>query len=364
MSKCKCLTAKGERCSRTAVTADGYCNQHSGKCKKPVTQQAVMKPYQQNLAELMAGLKVDKPKKRVSFDIPQRRQQWEQRRDSLDSDWKSNLQIGTKNGFDVYIIPKGTLLYRGTSIGQPKGRKMKGSALFLGDLPLAAHYAYENNDVLMPSNGKIVEYQTTKDIELLNMNTITTLTQLSKRYNTKRTKEILEQTFGFETRKGKIYRYSDYETDGQLAEWYCSTTGTSGYAIIDPPGFHSEVMLCDHSLVRETGVEYRWIPFYDSKNIYKVSQGTMTGEKLAINGLSYTFDGKQHIMNRFSFIGSELPYIGKNDPYVKPKDVSREAFMESPEIKQALRDYLNKDIIRLYLEEDYPEIYQMLRKTK
>lgn len=355
MSKCKCITAKGERCSRTAVTAEGYCNQHNGKCKRTVTQQPLA-VLQHNLAAV-----IPKSKKRVTFKLPQQEQGRVTRRqlgqeNKQRKDWKTVVEIGTKNGYDVYIIPKGTILYRGTSISVPHGN-MKGGALFLGDFPLAAHYAYENNDVLRPSNGKIVEYETLQDIEVLNMNSITTLMELSKKYNTTRTKDILQKTFGFKSGKGKINRYSDYETDGQLAEWYCSTTGAAGYAIIDPPGFHSEVMLCDQSLVRETGVEHRWIPFFDTKHIYETSDGQMTGKKTIVEGLAYKFNGRPHIMKRFSFPSNELPYIGKYDPYVKPRDTKREAFMQTPEIKDALVRYLKKD--RKYLEDDEPEIYEL-----
>jgi hypothetical protein len=378
MAKCRCITGKGEQCSRTAVSADGYCKQHSTNCKRSVTQ--LLRPPQQNVRELIAKKRVSfnftpeeqrrlrekqerqQARKRLPIETKEEREQRQQTAKMIELnygyDWTEHVKPGVKNGYDTYVIPKGTVLYRGTYIGTGRLRMATG-AMFFGNFPVAVHYAFDNRDTWHPNYGKIVKYETVKDIEVLNMNTVTTLAALAKRYKTKNARTLIQMAFGFkDSKKGGIMRVSDYGTDDQFSQWFCSATATGGFGIINPPGFHSELMICDPSLVKDTGVEYRWMGYFDKVNAYEVQNGKLTGHKMPIDGTRYMYDGKLNT-NHIRLEG-RLPYLGKKDPFVKAENQRKEDFMDNKEIKAALKTFLIKHKRFIVDELEDPELFQEL----
>jgi hypothetical protein len=221
-------------------------------------------------------------------------------------DWHECVQRGTHNGFDVLIIPPNTLLFKGIKASAEQrarvARRLRQrepittEVTYVGDLPIAAHYAFAS-DMTQGEQGKIITYRTTQPIILLDMESIRNYQRLSQmnvpHLEDDEFSDILNYTFGYTPGRtqlpSELKRYSDYDHDVQLSQWLCSRDldGITGYGYLKLPGFHSELLICQPQDKLELyPLEYRFVSYYNPDVVIETFNGHVTGRELTFPQIS------------------------------------------------------------------------------
>jgi hypothetical protein len=157
-----------------------------------------------------------------------------------------------KEGYDIYIIPKGTILFHGTNYKFPDD-VIPNTPAYFASFDHAIKYAFMSTH--SPENrgsaGKVITVQAKRDIKILNA--------------TARSVKNLAQLSGFPTYefssalgygKEELRRRSASDIDDVVTKWICSKKLFDGWGN-DLKGFHPEVILCKTDMLQRYDIEYR-----------------------------------------------------------------------------------------------------------
>lgn len=140
--------------------------------------------------------------------------------------WTKEVEHGTSpDGYNLIVIPKGTILYHGGSSGKMADTLGTG---YYGTLSTTSHYS-----VRAGSDGKIIMLEAIRNIYLLDMTkpenyVILRRNQTIPPWNPKYAGDILDYAF-----KDGTKRFSDPNKDKIFTKWICelSMKGIDGWAI-------------------------------------------------------------------------------------------------------------------------------------
>ena len=252
-------------------------------------------------------------------------------------DWRKVAIESVENGYPILTIPKGTLIYKGVGIINPKGFDM-GYGKFYGSFPTAAIYAYETSRA---THGKVIVYKTTDNVKLLNMAKIETYKKLSSRFGTNIVKNKM-QPFGYLIDSNNLYRESYANSNKEATNWICNkvlnTTGIKGYAYKGMKGFHEEIMMCGEAIkqpITKLSTEYRFVPYYNDKSFLEIKNRKYTGKTIKILNTKIDYiNHKNHIINPYYTV-YDMDNLIKNMKRLKMDNF----IFESP-----IKEYTNKYI--------------------
>lgn len=223
--------------------------------------------------------------------------------------------------FDVIIIPKDVILYRGinTQINNAEINNVQinnaqiknilySNTLYFADMETSFKYAFasQNNK---GEQGKAVSFSTKENIILLDMASKRNLKYLHEQneklpdqmninkgkrfihygYNYKY--DTINHCFGYQHNNNKEYqlrRKSVIEIDMVFARFFetLNLGEIAGYAYTKIDGFHPEVMIINHqNYLHKHPYEYRYIRSCDKNSIYETFNGSFTGKKFQISDI-------------------------------------------------------------------------------
>lgn len=207
-------------------------------------------------------------------------------------DWQSGLaQRQQLYGWSVLIIPTGTLVYKGIRIGKPPSIS---TGFYLADALIATKYAFDARykEIGDSDQSKVLEYVVMEPLVLLDMEVLSNYHRLSAGFEVppsgvRDNESLLEYVFGYHSGRTTLERYSHASLDEDFARWFCSLDLFDGYAYINLPGFHSEIMVCPDKVTKigSTGIEYRYVPKYNEDVIVKTDDGYDTGIEFSMTKL-------------------------------------------------------------------------------
>jgi hypothetical protein len=155
-----------------------------------------------------------------------------------------NFSTKTQDDYSYYIIPKGTLLYRGDTPAYIYEYSKNNTITFMN-----TPYFFGTSEKDVSSYGIIFEFETTREYNLLALDDKQNRTKLYKESNEK-IRKILEQNYGY---KNGI-RYSVATADKELTDYLCNVLHMDGYANsemeTDTGYFHPELMICDTTHIK------------------------------------------------------------------------------------------------------------------
>lgn len=235
----------------------------------------------------------------------------------LCDDWiKCSKIVTLANGWDVFEVPPGTILYKGVNI-YDEDKNITNKPMWFATLQQANMYAF-SSDNTTGEFGKVVTFKVKTQLYLLNMESINNYNKIYSEGlaaglppSYEDGSNVLNYAFGYGTdpnNKNYLRRNSFPGFDKELANWICNKKldKISGWAYSKLPGFHEEIMICDatNNLVK-LPIEYRFSNSYN-KAIIKTYNGNIV-DLLPINKDTI---GSGHVKWRFS----NIHYKDDDDP--------------------------------------------------
>ena len=216
--QCQFILANGRRCLRRAEhegPCEGkWCWQH---CPKALAGEYRAEPRHAPRRQIYPEPTREPARRKIpSTSAPSRI-----RRTVPPSDLKDFRQIATRktiDGYDVLVIPKGTILWHGTSSTFPDGAVPRGLSYF-GNLADAKWYAF-SAEMRRGAGGKIISVKTTRPITLIDI-TERSLGTLAHRENF----DTEEFNYAFGYGKEKLRRISHSAYDTPISRWICDQQG-------------------------------------------------------------------------------------------------------------------------------------------
>ncbi|BCS83589.1 hypothetical protein QLL95_gp0534 [Cotonvirus japonicus] len=181
--------------------------------------------------------------------------------------------------YDIFIvIPKNTLIYRGTSV---KICDKNNKYTFYSDFNTATWYAFAS-DFQKGENGKVICMKSNKQLVLLDMDNINTYPFLYHFDNIPKyqeNKDVINFAFGYDHKKSiknqNLKRCSCANIDKSFCDWFIKSIegkiNIDGYAFSGSKFFHNELMIFDtsiHNKLELMPIEYRFCIYY-KKNTLK-----------------------------------------------------------------------------------------------
>lgn len=275
-------------------------------------------------------------------------------------DWQVCSKKEKWNQYDIITIPRDTLLYKGRPIAYNPDLKFKHR--YYGDIILASLYAYEDSGTSQYINnftaedGTIEVYRVTKELRLLDMESITNFNLLSELPGY--TPEIamgLNTAFNYtKGGHGGLYRRSMTRVDHALSDWICSQPPLKeidGYGYYKLKGFHNEVMLCSSDKIEKTDYEWRYISYYQPEKLHEVVHHPPSEER-QFTGRTRQFEGEKIPYNRMDMFGNDSLDISqriKQQEADHPDLIKRKekkylsspqyAYMKDPQVVAARRQF-------------------------
>lgn len=260
-------------------------------------------------------------------------------------DWHKCVQPGTRNGFDVLIIPPNTLLFKGVladAKSRERYRRMQQmrhggsqSLIYLADLPVAAWYAFASDNA-SGEYGKVITYRTTQPIYLLDMASLANyprLTQLNvPESGVPGHGDVLDYAFGYKPETTKLKRISHPDIDFELSQWLCSLDldGITGYGYLKLPGFHSELLICHpEDKIELYPLEYRFVVSYNPNVILETFKGQLTGREFTFAEITTP---EMRVYPRYSSTNIYQPHHDPADAFLCQEpfiSLRRQALMQS-----------------------------------
>jgi hypothetical protein len=318
MASCQYILLSGKNCKRKVIGEKGLCWQHSTKRATPkVTSIKVVKPKvtipkvvktevvkTKVVKPKVTSTKVTKPKTGVEKKTAKPKMEMEECDDFLKCSKKSVI-----NGYDVLIIPKGTILYHGTSILFPDNTLPKSPA-YLADLQSAQRYAFRG-EKFQGGDGKIISFKTIKPITLLNI-TKKSLDKLSKLEDFNF--DNFEYAFNYGAEE--LVRHSHDLYDTQVTKWLCEQNLFDGWCQ-HLPKFHPEILVCSIDKIVRYDVEYRFDGYYFN-NLFKLKNNKL------IDILKRDAIGKIHFSTKYTMFGEQ----NEDRTILKQKNKSDKEFVK------------------------------------
>lgn len=326
--QCQCLTKAGLQCRNRAQAGGTACHVHKNNCV-PIST-AVTTSVQSKLQPNTNWLKVAKKYREPS------------------------------TGYEYWIIPANTLLYKGTRVTFPDDTLPEAPS-FYATLDVASYYAFEG-EKYKGEYGKVITARTTDDIRVLDLSSLKSLNQLRKKLSPNQL-EDLDYAFGTTT---EVDRYSNETIDKDLVEWVCRMGFEGfGYPKIKSQqhivGFHNEVVICKNDKLVRGDLEYRVIaheaigfpPPSDEDDIcvYEISK---------TQGLTRILPPDVYSLQKTHNRGTSRQYTQQKNsadkyiPEIRPKAKS----LCSPVIKEHKKKY--DDAFRLIDRNDIPSLRRVL----
>lgn len=191
------------------------------------------------------------------------------------------------DGYELTIVPSNSLLYRGIRYYPSSGRwgvKHGNNYLYFANFKEALLYSFLY-DKRNPACAKIVEYQTTRDLRLINFNNPRNFQLLFERgLFDEESLRYFQAAFSWRPGSETIKRFSDFDLDTGVAEFVVEKLPQYDGYIYFGDDFHTEMMISrpiDSGIIL-TGREWRHIPKYDLTSIYETSLGELTGRKIEL----------------------------------------------------------------------------------
>ena len=351
MTRCNCTTNSGNKCRRKVTNKKGknplFCYQHQ-KCKKIFLSKKVSK-IKREPTEIIKPIKLPtikreateiiiKPEspaiKREATEIIKQpelpRIKREKSKISTCKDWNVCAIKSTLDGWDVINIPKNTYIYRGVSVSKENKPKKKPLGIFYANLAIAAWYAF-SSDFQKGEHGKIISFITKRDIYLLDMES---LSNYKKLYQLNipvpqsgfKDMDIVQYGFMYENKKSMVEqslrRRSDARIDKIFVNWLCqlSLGKITGYAYLNLPGFHNELVICTtEDVISPSPYEYRFVIYYSPSVIVETFNGELTDEDIPFSTLTFLMGkNKLHkVKPKYNIYSIYCPTNSKSDAFLK-----------------------------------------------
>lgn len=175
---------------------------------------------------------------------------------------------GLDDDYELTILPSNSLLYRGIRYYPSSmrwGVKDSNNYLYFADFKDALLYSFlyaKKN----PICTKIIEYQATRDLRLINFNNPQNFQQLFERgLFDEESLTYFQAAFGWRPYSKTIKRFSDFDLDIGIAEFVAEKLPQYDGYIYFGDDFHMEIMIShpiDSGIIL-TGVEWRHLPEFD-----------------------------------------------------------------------------------------------------
>jgi hypothetical protein len=256
--RCQFILASGKQCSRYVCKPSGgkYCWQHANATPKNAQAQTIRPATIKKKAPAATKGRQKKPAPAIQRQVPE----------SDKVDYRSKAIKKVIDGYDVLVLPKGTILWHGTSAAFPD-KIVPTPPAYFGNIADANWYAFAS-DEHRGAKGKITSFKTTRAVTLIDI-TQKSLARLSQREGFDR--EDFEYAFAFG--REKIRRVSHPLYDKPLSEWICGQRlfdGWTGSYDRKDAGFHPEVLLCvTKGIVTRNNAEYRFDPEFP-KDLFRM----------------------------------------------------------------------------------------------
>lgn len=198
-----------------------------------------------------------------------------------------NLKPTVDDGYHLTILPSDSLLYRGIRYYPSSNRwgvKYSNNYLYFANFRDALLYSFLY-DKRNPVCAKMVEYNTTRDLRLINFNDTQNFQLLLERgLFDEESLDYFRNAFGWMPYSKTIKRFSDFDLDMGVAEFVAEKLPQYDGYIYLGDDFHTEIFISrpiDSGIVL-TGHEWRHIPEYDRTAIYETYLGELTGKKIEL----------------------------------------------------------------------------------
>ncbi|QGR53653.1 hypothetical protein [Moumouvirus maliensis] len=238
------------------------------------------------------------------------------------------------------IIPKDTLIYRGTSIHDDG--IVKSSYAFFSDFNSACWYAF-SSDFQKGEMGKVICVKLKENIILFDVDNPYTFKFFYKyfgnvpEYNKKG--DIIKFAFGYDFNKPvteqTLKRVSTFQMDKQFCNWfvnYSKKFNIDGYGFLGTEHFHNEIMIFEKNISQKLTiipVEYRFVIDYKKNRphenyILEVKNGQITrsisdNDIKMFNGTSLSIKWNRHSMYKPN-IRNKMDSFYFSDIYRSSKD--------------------------------------------
>ena len=248
-------------------------------------------------------------------------------------DWRTCVQKGKYNGFDVLILPANTLLYKGVYLkGAPGANAQpRGVGSYFANFPVAASYAFAS-PWANAEQGKIIVFEVINPIYLLDMTSIDNYDKIWKSLPLE-VQSAISNSFGYVPPWNNIRRKSKYEEDIKIVNWLCSKNldGIVGYGYTQLPGFHSEVLICNpEDKVKLLPIEYRFSIDYNPSVLLETRNGILTGVEIPTQSIPTN-----------EIIGNIVKWGIHNPRYITSSDPSDQYLCYEPFVS-AQKEYLQR----------------------
>ena len=312
-------------------------------------------------------------------------------------DWTLVCKKQIINGFDVFTIPKGVILYTGVDIRYIKNISDRKSTFF-ATFPFASVYGLSSDYGGNSEFGSVVGYKLEDDINLLNMESECNYRLLRKLSTVPLVDGVDEDILQFAFKDGNE-RNSNEQTDKVLVNWMCRSVFTKnmlkhkiyGYAYTSKMNNHDEIMICKeiinslstftkptliYRILMYMNVEIRHNKLIPSKKykLYETKDGEFTGKIIDINDdLKFRIGSKEiHHLLKYNLrydeyipYGSNLDHWMERRVMIRNKDIDKFMFTEPFESKriEILNHLFYHSNDKSEYIEDCPKTYKLLKKT-
>ncbi|AQN67975.1 hypothetical protein [Saudi moumouvirus] len=241
------------------------------------------------------------------------------------------------------IIPRDTLIYRGTSI---HNNKSNSGYVFFSDFNTACWYAF-SSDFQKGEMGKVICAKLKENIILFNVDNVYTFKFFYKffknipKYNNNT--DIIKFAFGYDFNKPIteqiLKRVSNLQIDKEFCSWLVNSTkklNIDGYGFLGTEYFHNEIMIYQENILKKLNIvpiEYRFVIDYkenkSSKNfILEIKDGqfirSIPDESIKLfNGTSLSIRWNRHSMYKPN-IKNKMDSFYFSDIYKSSKEYEEE----------------------------------------
>jgi hypothetical protein len=168
-----------------------------------------------------------------------------------------------EDNIPILEIPAGTIIFRGVpSTISDDDKGYLGDVGWFSDLVSAGIYAFRQDKVFgqpvqQADGGKIITFETTRDIRLFSLDDCGALEHL--KYIIKDVDVLNDLLLILTCEDNQSRRISIGGADDNVAHWICKHTNLDGWGYVKTIGFHPEIMICNpDEKIKRLPLEYRY----------------------------------------------------------------------------------------------------------
>lgn len=228
------------------------------------------------------------------------------------------------NGYKYYIIPTGSIIYRGDTQLYLENKNtdfVKGQKIFYFDSNQTNPLFFAKEKGVAEKYGIVFEFEVTGEYKLLAIDDHETIQNLYDRVgNNMRLRDVLDFNYGRETG----IRLTDMDDDKVLCKWLCEN-GFEGYAANQMPStkegtimIHRELMICDPKNIEFVKVYKKGINIDDIISEHKLrkistqQKKSRTDTKKKKQYTNYNYQNKEN--DNSDYFGYNYNSFNKSSP--------------------------------------------------